>query len=146
MATLEWLNSSHQLQYARDTFHTDLNKMLITLLNNLVAGHMLDSNLDMTELFNLLAVPVMADRTPLGKLNFQPLSNLRSVIVKTTIMSAIGGGAASADIASEALSGLGLQDPSRVPNTDPASYSCLNPNAAAFKPKGKKRKGKENAC
>ena len=77
MATLEWLNSKHQLQYARTPAHTELNKMLVLLLNNLVAGHVMDPQLETQNLLDMMTAPLLADTTPLGRLNFQPLSNCR---------------------------------------------------------------------
>lgn len=78
MATLEWLNGSHQLQYARTPAHAQLNKLLVLFLNNLVAGHMLDPQLYTQKLHDMMSAPLLADTTPLGRLKFQPLSSLRS--------------------------------------------------------------------
>ena len=138
MATLEWLNSSHQLQYARTPAHKELNKMLVLFLNNLVAGHMMDPQLDTQNLIDMMIAPLLADTTPLGRLNFQPLSNLRTVILKRVPKSASGAGTCNSDPPIVALSTLGLQNGAdmHVTNSDHvASGSRLNVHAISFQPK-----------
>lgn len=140
MATLEWLNSSHQLKYARTSAHTELNKMLVLFLNNLVAGHVMDPQLDTQNLLDMMIAPLMADTSPLGRLNFQPLSNLRAVILKRVPKPASGAGRRNSPTA--ALSSLGLQDCTftQSQNSDRVSSgSRLNANAVAFQPKGTMR-------
>lgn len=92
MATLEWLNGSHQLQYAQRPAHAKLNKLLVLCLNNLVAGHMLDPQLHTQKLHDMMIAPLLADTTPVSRLKFQPLSNLRSVLLKRVSETASGAG------------------------------------------------------
>lgn len=143
MATLEWLNSSHQLQYARTPAHTELNKMLVLLLNNLVAGHVMDPQLETQNLLDMLTAPLLADTTPLGRLNFQPLSNLQTVLLEREPKSASGPGMCNSNNpATVDLSILGLQDCRDVQTGDSnlvASGSRLNVNAVSFQPKATKR-------
>ena len=140
MATLEWLNSSDQLKYARTPAHTELNKMLALFLNNLVAGHVMDPQLDTQNLLDMMIAPWLADTTPLGRLKFQPLSNLRTVILKRVPNPASGAGRRNSPTV--ALSSLGLQDctytQSRNSDHIP-SDSRLNANEVAFWPKGTMR-------
>lgn len=109
MATLEWLNGSHQLQYARTPAHAQLNKLLVLFLNNLVAGHMLDPQLHTQKLHDVMVAPLLADTTPLGRLNFRPLSNLRSVILKRVTEKASGAGRLKSSAPTVSLSSLRLQ-------------------------------------
>ena len=138
MATLEWLNSSHQLQYARTPAHTELNKMLVLFLNNLVAGHLMDPQLDTQNLLDMMIAPLLAGTTPLGKLEFQPLSNLRTVLLKRVPKPTSEAGMRSSDPPSVALSALGLQGCTHMKSSDSdqaASGSSLNAKAVSFQPK-----------
>lgn len=116
-ATLEWLNGSHQLEYARDPTHVELNKMLVLLLNNLVAGRMLNPQLDTQKLYDMMAPPLLTKTTPLGRLRFPPLSNLQAVVLKRRQGVASSMGAGNARTVKQALSGVGLQDCTNLPRT-----------------------------
>ena len=146
--TLTWLNSS-QREFITQTGsrHRTLNQILVTLLNNLVAGHLRDSSLDTGELRKIVHEAIMTSWSPLDKLQFPPLRHLQSVVVDFLMTEAI-------DTMHEAwcqaetahLAGLDLQG---TPMDSPAAcpvVSKLNPNATVFKPKDQDKKGKKKAC
>lgn len=136
VATLEWLNGSHQLEYARNPTHVQLNKMLVLLLNNLVAGHLLDPQLDTQKLYDMMAPPLLTNKTPLGRLKFPPLSSLQAVVLRKGQGMASNMGAGNAHTVAQALSGIGLQDCTNVPRTGHMALSSkLNPKANTFKPR-----------
>ena len=133
MATLEWLNGSHQLEHAGNPKYVQLNKMLVLLLNNLVAGHLLDPQLDTQKLYGTMAPPLLTNKTPLGRLIFPPLSNLQAVVLRRGRTVASSTGAGNAHSVAQALSGIELQDCTNVPRSAPSSR--LNPKASIFMPR-----------
>ena len=138
VATLEWLNSSHQLQHTHKPTHTELNKTLVLLLNNSVAGHLLDPRLDTQKLFDMLVVPLTTDTTPLSRLRFQPLTNLRCAVFKLGLMKERTAAQAEAMLLLKLCLALGCRIALSLPSrggVDAAPQSSVNANVVTFKPK-----------
>lgn len=132
LATLTWLNTSQLVFIAHNSSgHTTLNKMLVTLLTNLEAGHLHDPSLDTDEVLNVVHEAVVLCAKALGS-SFPPLHHLTSVIPVDVTMSKcmqiIG--------RNVSLAGVDLEAASPLPAAA-GSASRLDPNAAEFKPKNK---------
>ena len=138
MATLEWLNSSHQLQYARTPAHTELNKMLVLFLNNLVAGHMMDPQLDTQSLLDMMIAPLVGKHNSGWQAELPATVQLAGCDPEESVKTSVWSGMCNNDPHTVALSSSGLQNRAdmHLRNSDyVASGSRLNATAVSFQPK-----------
>ncbi len=117
--------------------------MLVTLLNNLVAGHMFDDQLKKEKLFNLLGGIVLDLQSPLFQLSFKPLTNLQFIVMNGGIMAAARERAKHAQVLEQGLTSLALEECSAMTSAPVAASSSLNPHAIAFNPRHHRRNRKK---